>query len=189
MKLTKVFKLLSFFFIFLFISACNGKLPGADARKVPVNPQERVKQNIEQGKGFRLMDNVGNKGSGNFEFASSNELWRATLDTIDFMPLASANYSGGILITDWYSDNIESDESIKVSVRFLTNEVRSDSLDIKIFYKNCKENQKNCTIVEKPTKLVKEMKIEILKKASIYLEQSKDKTFKPYRSTFDPTKK
>ena len=85
------------------IVSCNGKLPGGDARENPPDPKERVKKNIEEGRGFRLMDKV-NTGSGNFEFASSNELWRATLDTIDFMPLALANYSGGIIVTDWYSE-------------------------------------------------------------------------------------
>lgn len=186
MKISNVFKLIFVFTTFLTLSACSGALPGADARKVSTNPNERVRQNIEQGKGFRLMDNVGNKGSGNFEFASSNELWRATLDIIDFMPLASANYSGGILITDWYSDGTDNNESIKVSVRFLTNEVRSDALDIKIFYKNCVKD--NCIIKEKSTVLAKEMKIAILKKAAIYLKQNKDETFKPYTGTFDPTK-
>ena len=53
------------------------------------------------------------------------------------MPIATANYSGGILITDWYSDNENLNESIKISIRFLTNEVRSDALDIRIFYKKC----------------------------------------------------
>ena len=75
---------------------------------------------------------------GDFEFASSNELWRASLDVIDFMPLASANYSGGILITDWYSEK-NPNESIKITIRFLTNEIRSDALDIKIFNKKCKQ--------------------------------------------------
>ena len=110
-------------------------LPGADARKFPPEPQKRVDQNLAEGKGFRLMDKM-KGGNGNFEFASSNELWRATLDTIDFMPLATANYSGGILITDWYSDNSNNNESIKISVRFLTNEVRSDALDLKVFYRD-----------------------------------------------------
>ena len=62
------------------LNSCNGKLPGADARKYPPNPDERVRKNIEEGRGFRLMDV--DKGSGTFEFASSNELWRATLDII-----------------------------------------------------------------------------------------------------------
>ena len=86
----------------------------------------------------------GDKKGGTFDFASSNELWRASLDTIDFMPLASANYSGGIIITDWYSDESNSNESIKITIRFLTNEIRSDALDIKIFKKDCDANQ-NCS--------------------------------------------
>ena len=79
-----------------------------------------------------------------FDFASSNELWRASLDTIDFMPLSSVNYSGGIIITDWYSNNQNPNESIKISIRFLTNEIRSDALDIKVFTKKCDNGLKNC---------------------------------------------
>ena len=83
-------------------------------------------------------------------------LWRASLETIDFMPLASVNYSGGIIITDWYSDG-SSDEALKISIRFLTNEVRSDALDIKVFYKKCRDIL-NCKIVEKSGSLVTELK-------------------------------
>ena len=187
MKNLKILTIFSVLLSFLLVG-CNGKFPGADARKVPTNPAERVKKNMEEGKGFRLMDDLkGKGGSGNFEFASSNELWRAALDTIDFMPLASANYSGGILITDWYSDSLERNESIKVSVRFLTNEVRSDALDLKVFYKKC-DTKNSCTISEQSGKIVNELKKEILKKAAIYERQTKDKKFKPYRG-YDPTAK
>ena len=154
--------------------SCNGKLPGADARKYPADPNERVKQNIEQGKGFRLMDTMGGAKGGVFEFASSNELWRASLDTIDFMPLASVNYSGGIIITDWYSTDQTSNESIKISIRFLTNEIRSDALDIKVFNKKCL-TQLNCTISEKTGNLIPELKGKILKTAAIYEKEKKDK--------------
>ena len=171
--------LLLYLFLPFFIYSCNGKLPGADARKIPYDPKERVKRNLEQGKGFRLDDTFGNKKSGNFEFASSNPLWQASLDTIDFMPLSSANYSGGILITDWYSDDQNSNESIKITIRFLTNEVRSDALDIKVFYKKC-DNINNCKVIEQEGNLKVELNKEILKKAAIYKEQQKDKTFKPY---------
>ena len=99
--------------IFLLLNGCSGKLPGADARKVPYDPKERVKKNLEEGRGFRLMEGLGSKKAGDFEFASSNELWRASLDVIDFMPLVSVNYSGGMIITDWYSDDLNSDETIK----------------------------------------------------------------------------
>ena len=153
------------------LNSCG--LPGADAKKVIVSGKERAKKNAEEGKGFRLMDKV--KGGGtNFEFASSNELWRASLDTIDFMPLSTANYSGGIIVTDWYSDNQNLNESIKVTIRFLTNEIRSDALDLKIFYKTCKKSNQ-CVVAEKKGNLVNEFKKQILKKATAYKAQAKKK--------------
>ena len=169
-------------FLSLILSACNGKFPGADARKVSYDPKERVRKNLEEGRGFRLDDAFSNKNSGNFEFASSNALWRASLDIIDFIPIATANYSGGILITDWYSENDKINESIKISIRFLTNEVRSDALDIKVFYKKC-VTVENCTISQKKGNLRKELTKEILKKAAIYNKQTKDKNFRPYTNT------
>ena len=175
-------KIFSLILVFLFFNACNGKLPGADARKIPYDPDERVKRNLEEGKGFRLDESFSNKGSGNFEFATANELWRASLDTIDFMPIATANYSGGILITDWYSENENLNESIKISIRFLTNEVRSDALDIKVFYKKCNQVI-NCKVSQKTGPLVAELKKEILKKAAIYKKQNKDKNFKEYKGS------
>tara|TARA_A100001015_G_scaffold118048_1_gene130916 strand:+ start:215 stop:769 length:555 start_codon:yes stop_codon:yes gene_type:complete len=155
---------------------------GADARKYPPDPKLRVKKNIEEGRGFRLSNTLGKTGGGNFEFASSNELWRASLDTIDFMPLASVNYSGGIIITDWYSGNLNSNEDIKISIRFLSNEIRSDAVDIKIFKKKCDENNK-CVINESIGELNKELQRKILQKAKIYETQRKDKNFKPYKIT------
>ena len=113
--------------MFLLVGCKNGKLPGSDARKIPYDPKERVKRNLEQGKGFRLNNMLNKKSGGDFQFASANELWRASLDVIDFMPLASANYSGGMIITDWYSDSKNLNESIKITIRFLTNEIRSDA--------------------------------------------------------------
>ena len=108
-------------------------------------------------------------------FASANELWRASLDTLDFMPLSSVNYSGGIIITDWYSDENNQNESIKISIRFLTNEIRSDALDIKIFTRKCKNNSMNCKVIETNKVLITELKKEILKKAALYESQKKNK--------------
>ena len=172
--------------IFLLAGCKNGKLPGADARKIPYDPKERVKRNLEQGKGFRL-DNLiqGNQRGGDFQFASSNELWRASLDVIDFMPLASANYSGGMIITDWYIDSNNPNESIKITIRFLTNEIRSDSLNIKIFYRTCTDFNK-CLVNEKSGPLSKELKKEILKLATKYKKEGDAKNFKPYNAS-DPS--
>ena len=132
LKKTRLFK--NFFFILLlsfFILSCKGpdgkfKIPGSDARKFPADPELRVKKNLEEGRGFKLNKVFDGPKGGVFDFASSNELWRASLDTIDFMPLLSVNYSGGIIVTDWYSSEESlSGESVKISIRFLTNEVLS----------------------------------------------------------------
>ena len=164
----------------IFLNACNGKFPGADARKYPDDPKLRIKKNLEEGRGFRLSETFNKSGGGTFEFASSNELWRASLDIIDFMPLASVNYSGGIIITDWYSTDQTSNESIKISIRFLTNEIRSDSLDIKVFNKKCL-TQSNCVISEKKGKINNELKIKILKTAAMYEAEKKSKSYKKYK--------
>tara|TARA_Y100000590_G_scaffold465230_1_gene636937 strand:- start:157 stop:726 length:570 start_codon:yes stop_codon:yes gene_type:complete len=185
MKLKFITTIMAIIALFFLNSCVDGKLPGADARKFPPNPDERVKKNIEEGRGFRLMEAFDTKGSGNFEFASSNELWRATLDTIDFMPLALANYSGGIIVTDWYSDGSNINESIKISVRFLTNEVRSDALDIKVFYKKCSSIE-NCAISEQGGILVTELTKKILSRAAVYMKQNKDKSYQPYEGKIRP---
>ena len=165
--------------LLLVMSSCQAlKYKKTKAGEVPVSADERVKKNMEEGRGFRLMDINKQKG-GTFDFASSNELWRASLDTIDFMPLVSANYSGGIIITDWYSDGSSNNQSVKISIRFLSNEIRSDALDIKIFTKNCSTNIE-CKIYENKDNLIFELKKSILKKAALYKKQKQNKNKKPY---------
>ena len=161
--------------IALFLSNCNGKLPGGDARKSPADPAKRVEKNLAEGRGFKLNDAFKKERGGVFDFASSNNLWRASLDVIDFMPLVSVNYSGGIIITDWYSENSNSNESIKISIRFTTNEIRSDALNIKVFNRKCSNNLLNCKIKETEGVLVTELKKEILKTATKYKNQDKEK--------------
>lgn len=182
---TKLSLLISLLFV---LNSCGGgfKLPGADARKVPVNAADRVAKNLEEGKGFRINDviNNKNKSSGNFEFATSNELWRASLDVISFMPLASANYSGGILITDWYSDGSNQKESIKINIRFLSNEIRADALNVDIFYKTCDDNL-NCSVEKKNSDLQQELIKEILKVATKYKVNQQNENFVPYPKTID----
>jgi len=165
--------------IFVVITGC-GIYKKVDARKVSPNVNDRVQKNIQEGRSFKLFDSDKPRG-GDFQFASSNELWRASLDVIDFMPLSSVNYSGGIIITDWYTDNTSQNESIKISIRFLTNEIRSDSLDIKVFNKKCKGSLLNCKITEQVS-LVQELKKEILKKAALYKEQDQGKKKKRNKS-------
>ena len=179
-KASKIIKVTVILLIIPFIlSSCKGSdgkfsLPGGDARKFPADPAKRVEQNLKDGRGFQLNESLSGGRGGVFDFASSNELWRASLDVIDFMPLSSVNYSGGIIITDWYSSNQSSRESIKISIRFLTNEIRSDALDIKVFNKICNDFV-NCKITETDGVISKELKRKILKTATLYKEEKKNK--------------
>ena len=166
-----VLKILFILFLSYGLHSCANR---GDAREFPPEPEKRIKKNLEEGRGFRISEAFGNQGggSGNFEFASSNELWRASLDVIDFMPLSSVNYSGGVIITDWYSSDQNSNESIKISIRFLTNEIRSDALDIKVFNRKCLDSLINCKITETNKVLANEINKEILKKAAIYEKEN-----------------
>ena len=156
-----------------FLNGCNG-MPGADARKYPADPKKRIEKNIAEGRGFKLSKALEGNNGGVFEFASSNELWRASLDILDFMPLASVNYSGGIIVTDWYSNEESSNESIKISIRFLSNEIRSDALDIKIFNRTCVDLS-NCVVSKKTGNIESELKVKILKTAAVYKSEKEKK--------------
>ena len=170
--MTKILKITSLIAILgiLFLSSCKN---AGDARKRPPNMDDRLRKNIEEGRGFTIMG-AAKKNIGEFDFASSNELWRASLDTLDFMPLALANYSGGIIVTDWYSDSDVNNESVKISIRFLSNEVRSDALIVKVFYKNC-SIQQTCKVTDRSGELSNELAEKILSKAAIYEKENKSK--------------
>ena len=146
-----------------------------DAREFPPEPEKRVQKNIDEGRGFRLFKDE-SKG-GVFDFATSNELWRASLDTLDFMPLISADYGGGIIITDWYNESNNYEDSIKISIRFLTNEIRSDALNVKVYTKKC-ENLNKCSINENNPEIQNKLISTILSKASRYKEDKKKKSRK-----------
>ena len=149
-----------------FLGSCGIYAP-SDARVVSPNSQERVKKNLEEGKGLSMKKLMGGGGGTNYQFASSNPMWRATLEILDFLPLANVDYSGGIITTDWYNEGTASDESIKITVRFLTNEIRSDGIRIIVHKKRCNIQQK-CTVRKISSALEQELQIAILKKAVLF---------------------
>jgi len=156
--------LLIFFLTFSLYSCGPFKFERADVKDSPINDADKRKRNIEQGRGFSIP--VGKKsGGGNFSFANANELWIATLEILEFTPLSNVDYGGGIIITDWYSDQNSQNESIKISVQFLSDEIRADGLNIKVYQKNCKTNN-NCSVELIETDLNQEIKLAILKKAA-----------------------
>ncbi len=159
--LIKLFCLIS---ILTLTSSCGGKIfRPAPAKDIPVNVRDRVAKNMEEGKAFKLFGQK-NNGGGTFQFASSNPLWRASLDVLDFMPIINASYSGGIIITDWYDEN-NSKDSIKITVKFLSNEIRPDGLEILVYKKNCKSFE-SCQSNKENGIINNELKSAILKKAT-----------------------
>ena len=165
--------------VFSFLNSCGIYKP-SDARKVSPNSKERVKKNLEEGKGISLgkLLNEG-RGGTSYQFASSNPMWRATLEILDFLPLANVDYSGGIVTTDWYNEGTSLDESIKITVRFLTNEVRSDGIRIIVHKKRCNLEQ-SCKITKISSAIEQELQVAILKKAIIF-EREFNKNKKKYK--------
>ena len=162
---TKFIIFLSFALIFL-INSC-GLYKRADVKDNPINVDERVKKNIEEGKGIRF--GRGATRGGDFDFASSNPLWRSAIDVFDFVPLTNASYSGGIIITEWFSaenNDVNTDRELKITVRFMTNEIRADALKILVFEKICIQN--NCKTKKIKSKIESELKLAILKKAALF---------------------
>ena len=151
------------------LSSCEVfKWDPADARTVSPKADERARKNVEEGKGFSIMGSLGgNSGKTSYQFASSNPMWRATLEILDFLPLANVDYSGGIITTDWYNEGTASDESIKITVRFLTNEIRADGLKIIVHKKHCNVQQV-CSVKKISSVLENELQAAILTKAAIF---------------------
>ena len=176
--LTKIFL---FTLIILILNQC-GIYRKTDARKIPTNAKERVKKNIEEGRKIKF-GQLGSKGSGKFEFATSNEMWRATVDILDFMPLSNADYGGGVIITDWYNENNSENESIKIMVQFLSNEIRADGIKITIYNKICNSNNNtNCsTSVDDDNSIGQELKLAILRKAAELKTLDTQKKVEEYR--------
>lgn len=152
------------------ITSCN-IYKKTDSREVPVNALERARKNVEEGRGAGL-GNLLNRGKNGFEFSSSNPMWRASLEVIEFMPLANVDYSGGVLSTDWYNDSVNINTSIKITIRFLSNEISSDSLKITVHQRECDKNL-NCTIGIINSKISEELQRSILAKAVQISKNSK----------------
>ena len=170
---------LSILAIFTLLHSCGIYAP-SDARKVSPNSKERVKKNLEEGRGISIQKMMsGGQGGTDYQFASSNPMWRATLEILDFLPLANVDYSGGIITTDWYNEGTALDESIKITVRFLTNEIRSDGIRIIVHKKRCNVEQ-NCKITKISSAIEQELQVAILKKAILF-EKEYNKNKKKFK--------
>ena len=168
--------------LLVFLNSCgSGFFKISDVKDNPVNVNDRVRKNIEEGRGIRF--GIGGKKGGVFDFASANELWRASVETLDFVPLVNASYSGGIIITDWFNGGGEDNRDLKITVRFLSNEIRSDAIKIIVHERVCAKN--NCTTNLIDSKISNEIQLAILKKAAL-LEKNKIKKLVKERRKKDP---
>jgi|TARA_B100001063_G_C16510216_1_gene426409 hypothetical protein len=175
--ITKTLKNLLFYSIFLvFLSSCGKDFfKYSPAKENPVKGKERAKKNVAEGRGVNLGGLTG-RGKTTYEFSTSNPLWRASLDILDFIPMSTVDYSGGTIISDWYSDGSRNDESVKITVRFLSNEIRSESLKVVIHQKKCSTNQACKINLVSNSILIDELQSSILRKAAqIDAEQRKKK--------------
>ena len=166
-----------------FILTNCGIYERSDVKDNPVNVKDRVQKNMEEGRGIRF--GKGTNTGGTFDFASSNELWRASIEILDFVPFTNASYSGGIIITDWFSgpSKVENEKRmLKITVRFLSNEIRADALAINIHEKICKLNTVNdCNVNKISSNLENEIKLAILKKAALLEKGLYQKNAEEYR--------
>ena len=161
--------------ILLVLTACGG-YKKVDQRNRPDGAKAKARKNIEEGRGVSVGGLTKGIGRGTtYEFSTSNPMWRASLETLDFLPLTTVDYSGGMIITDWYSDNNSAKESIKISLRFLSNDIRSESLKVIVHQKICSTNL-NCKVVLlSDTKIKGELHTTIIRKAALLEKQSKNK--------------
>ena len=167
MKFFKV--LINFILIVLIINltSCGSGFLNPDwSKKAEPSGKKRARENVKQGKGLIIDTDFGKRGDTNFLFASSNPMWRASLETIDFMSLSSVDYAGGLIISDWYSED-NPNEAVKITITFLTNEVRADGIKIDIRKRNCQQYNQ-CTVIKINNDLNKKIKDKILRKAAIY---------------------
>ena len=173
MKL-KILKILLIFFVAINVTSCKGLFKYSDARENPTKGAERAIKNVKEGRGVSISNAVkGRRGGGSYEFSTANPLWRASLETLDFIPLTSVNYSGGIIITDWYNDSGQN-ESLKITVRFLNNEIQASSLKIIVHERKCSKIN-NCTIKELNSSIKNQLANNILKRAKVIEANAKKK--------------
>jgi len=176
--MNRLIRLSSIFFIILFVFNCT-KVDPVTGEKVLIDPNERNRAREAANKDGGLLGDVfGNKNKQtNFEFSTSNVLWRATLKNLDFLPLMNADYSGGVIIYDWYSDK-DDKQLIKVTVRFLSNELKSSSVVVSGHKKICNDLGK-CLVEKLDNKFTNEIKESIITSArQIKIEDSKKDTQK-----------
>ena len=166
-------KLRNFLYIFLlFLISCSSSKEGSE--QFEPNVQKRVEAAAKKDGGIILFGGD-KKNSGSIDFSSTNVMWRATLKTLNFLPLVSADYSAGLIVTDWYSEQKLGKEQIKIQVSFLSNDLKSESIVVSSFKRICESNG-ICTNSSVNESVNKEIKDSIITNARLLkIEEAKNK--------------
>ena len=169
-----MFKFVSYSLILIFftllMTSC-GIYKKTSSRDVPTNAMERARKNVKEGRGISIKSLRGNRST-SFEFSTSNPMWRSAMETLDFLPLSNVDYSGGVIISDWYNDSSDAKDSIKITVRFLSNEIRADSVKVIVHKRNCNINNQ-CVVNKIDSKIEEELQMAIIKKAALLEKEAK----------------
>ena len=167
----------TFYLIFLISLGCS-KTDPITGEKVIIEPNPVKRAEAYRDKGGGLFGDIGKigqstSGGATVNFASSNVMWRATLKSLEFLPLLNADYAGGIIIYDWYSESQNPQEQVKISIQFLSNELRSDSIKITSHKRMC-DNINRCINSPIDKKFNDEIKENIISTArSLKIEEAK----------------
>ncbi len=134
------------------LTACSGFSIGDDR-----TPSEQGSSILDDSSGPGLFDGLGgDKKQQGSSIGINSYLWRATLDTLSFMPLSSADPFGGVIITDWYTNPEKTDERFKATAYILDTRLRADGLKVAVF----KQMNRGGTWVDMPVTPETELQIE-----------------------------
>lgn len=159
-------------FTLLFLQSCStfsSKKEESEAVKTVIGDNKKrlepnLKERAEKFEGEMIFGGK-KKQNNTFDFATSNVLWRASIEALDFIPLANASYSGGVIVTDWYSPSLTSNEQVKIEVNFLSSDLKPSSINVKSFKKTCENNTLKCKTISGDKNFNEKIKSSIFNKA------------------------
>lgn len=125
------------------LSSCGGvkteaKYPSGYDRGSTGGDIYGKRQTILGDDGIHLLGGKKKSGAGEDGIGVNSFLWRATLDTVSFMPLASADPFGGVILTDWYTDPDTPNERVKINAFIMGRQLKADGIRIRTFRQKIK---------------------------------------------------
>jgi len=165
----KLFSLLVILSLFAVLPSCKPEIDPVTGKRKEYEPNvdKRTRKSVDE-KGSVIFGG----GKPKDTLANTNILWDASLQTLDFVPLAVASYNGGIISTEWYGNQ---KEKIKFEITFKSSEISPSSFEVKSFKQVCAQVN-NCVTNKGSSELNSQIKNKIIEKArAISIEKIKNK--------------